>query len=290
MLRSMRLTAALVALRLLKGPFLGFQRSRREIPLQLSAFADEQGRRGHEECVRQNGWLKVNVDRQRAETDYRFYGRVLHGSAPDNFRFLSHPDKAHAWIFGSDALECFVRRSPLEILRTLGYHDGWILQKVEDGCVFKMVIFPMPSEHCVRATWESVFRLARMEDPTCAQDFCRWAPQLKAAYPSIARDGLHGLVHKALARGIHSRNAYQPNPTDAEGFRRAKDLLVQRMGVNEYFTGDGYTMNMNDGKAERGVREYLMPNLKIEDIPGALILDLPLCSRDLPRVHEHNRS
>lgn len=283
MLRSVRLTAALLALRLFEGPFMGFQRSSREATLRLSAFSEDLRVR-EEDLARVRGRTPVSVDRPRAQEDYCFYGRVLHGSEPENFRFLSHPDKAHAWIFGADALECFARQSPLEILRTLGYSDGWIQRKVEDGCIFKMVVFPMTSAHCVRATWESVFLLARAGDPTCEQDFCKWAPQLKAAYPSITGgEDATELGLEALAHRNYSRSTYQPNPTDAEGFRRAKDLLVQRMGVNDQFTGDGYTMNINGGKARRGVREYLMPNVKINDIPGALFLDLPLNAQDLAR-------
>jgi hypothetical protein len=57
-----------------------------------------------------------------------------------------------------------------------------------------------------------------------------------------------------------------------------RGFLYNCLGLNPLFDGDGYT-KMEDGS--RGVLEFLMPNVRVADIPHHRYVDIPVTLADL---------
>jgi len=105
------------------------------------------------------------------------------------------------------------------------------------------------------------------------------APYLKKYRPEFSR--LPFSVIEQMA-GYRFKDADDPtdprfmshenfNKRQAKGLAAVRALLYHTLHLRELFRGDGYTY---DEKGNRGVREYLLPNVEVSSIDGVIVHDL----------------
>ena len=91
-------------------------------------------------------------------------GRMIHGFPPDRDpgfgRLLSSDEwKRLSWVFGPDALSSFLGKDARGICLELGFGETWLEQKLKEGKLFKLAIFPSSSADAAPATWDGVEKL-----------------------------------------------------------------------------------------------------------------------------------
>ena len=192
---------------------------------------------------------------------------------PGQLSTLSHPINPFSWVFGSDGLYSLSQCTDhYQMCIRLGFDKDWIEMRLLNGSVFNLYLFPAFSEQytAVCATWNGVFHLFETEEP-----------EIYAKLESFRSE----LIHSSF-EDIESKSDFEfldvgrRGPSDnryltKERFLSIKDedltlvdcrfFLYCYMGLSRFFDGDGYTV---DKDGERGCKEYLIKNVRLDEIAG----------------------
>jgi hypothetical protein len=133
-----------------------------------------------------------------------------------------------------------------------------------------MVVFPASS--ALEGTWDGVVKLGSTVYPDVA-------PFLKKYRPEFGRIPYSVIEQMA---GYKFKDADDPkdprfmshenfNKRQSKGLAAVRALLYHTLHLRELFRGDGFTY---DEHGNRGVREYLLPNVEVSSIPGVIVHDL----------------
>lgn len=236
--------------------------------------------------------LNVGSDPINHELLQHLAGRVTRGSQESHFVYLQkdRAAKKFAWVMGDDGLVLFLTQSNLDALRSIGCEDRWIRKKLEDGEHFRLGIFHK-SKECVPATWDGLFSLVdRHYSENISSKIRRYAQELKqTSYDEIeARARISYLggcsYFEVNEMGIDG-NSTDPRFMSEERFsecegtlEECRGFLYNRMGLSRLFDGSGFT---KDANGRLIVREYLQPNIPVQNIPAFRYLDLPINDADL---------
>lgn len=153
-----------------------------------------------------------------------------------------------------------------EILMSVGYEVKWLNRKISNELEFYLVIFR--EDKCfdatgtvpVNATWEGIFHLIKMKSQTCAD-------KLLAVWENIKQipcelDGPIDQVSPeeyAVVGSFEGFANFEGEITAALG----RKFLRHTMKCTSLYRGDGYAYSQN---GERGVKEYLMPRVKVANL------------------------
>lgn len=234
----------------------------------------------------------VNVDSINHDFLQQLAGRVTRGSQESHFVYLQkdRAAKKFAWVMGDDGLILFLTQSNVEALHSIGCEDRWIRKKLEDGEYFRLGIFQR-SEECFPATWNGIFSLIdRHYSENISSKIRRHAQALK----QMSHDEIEARARISYLGGCsyfdinemgidgHStdpRFMSEERFSECEGtLEECRGFLYNRMGLSRLFDGSGYTKDSNDRLI---VREYLQPNVPVQDLPGFRYLNLPIDDTDL---------
>ncbi|CAF0725614.1 unnamed protein product [Didymodactylos carnosus] len=219
-------------------------------------------------------------------------GHVTDGSKREDFLYLQKgtPVKKFAWVMGDDGLMLFLTQSNLQALHSLGYEDKWIRRKLKDGECFRLCLFPR-SDECVPGTWDNVFSLVDKHYPTTiSKKLQRHADALKQmSFDDIETRArlsyLAGISYTDVRALAVDRVSTDPRYMSEERYaecegtlEQSRGFLYHRLGLLRLYDGSGFTKDMHGRLI---VREYLQPNMLVEDIVGFRYIDLPIDSTDL---------
>ncbi len=206
--------------------------------------------------------------------------RLIRGSSSEAFEYLAYPhsEKRLAWIAESKKLDELLATSasnmPTAIAASMGKPLDWVKQKLSNGDHWKLVI--LPSESGTLATWSGCMQTVQLAYPEIASKLALHRETLIASSFDLVSESIpEGLSFRQIKDQGESCPYYmnldrmiampEPSVWQVRGF------LYNTIGVNEHFSGDGFTYNE---LGERQSSEYLIPNEKISDIPGAELITL----------------
>jgi hypothetical protein len=208
-------------------------------------------------------------------------GRILRGreTQPEEFDNLGLPGRELVFIMGPDGLSELPGRPLPVALEHIGLTPDYVAGRIAQGYSFKLVVFEGGAEAPL-ATWDNALSLIVERHPALAPDIeahrqaLRETPFQEFAERMLPDDldqiELAGPSHPAFM----TTERYLELPPE---LRRTDPLYLRRWllhteHLGTLFSGDGYVQTP-DG--ERGLKEYLVPNVPLADLQGIEIIDLP---------------
>lgn len=206
-------------------------------------------------------------------------GRLIRGKSAADFESLTNdPTRKLVFLMDSQGLQELEGKSGYQQLIAIGHTPQHILEEVQSkGNRYKLVVWPGGQGPDRPATWDNVAELMKDVYPDVAAKVAARLPELKAADFSHweQQAGYHFAdVKPGDERYIHYDQLKEREGTALE----VRQFLYNACHLRELYTGDGFTKKA-DGT--QGVPEYISPNLRIEDLPGARVIDVKI---DLPPV------
>lgn len=205
--------------------------------------------------------------------------RVLRGMGSTDFEILGSDERRIVFIMGPDGMSALPGMHPLDILNFLGLDPDYVQGRIKQGYHFKLLVF-VGGEDAPLATWDNALDMVAAERPELAEDIERHREVLRtrslesllvsqsATPKQLDAIELAGKTHPSFmtpGRYYMLSDAEKANPAN---LRRVL-LHADHLGI--LFSGDGYT-RMPDG--QRGPAEYLVPNGKVSELSGAILIDL----------------
>ena len=198
--------------------------------------------------------------------------------------------KTFTWVIGDDGLTLFLTQSNLQVLRSLGFEDRSIRKKLEDGKHFLLCVFHR-SDNWIPATWDGVLSLVDYHySNTVSSKIRRHVDALKQmSFDEIETRArlsyLAGASYSDVTQLVIDGNTSDPRFMSEERFsecegtlEESRGFLYNRLGLSRLFDGSGFT---KDPYGQLIVREYLQPNVPVQDIAGFQYLNLPIDATEL---------
>lgn len=199
-------------------------------------------------------------------------GRVIRGRNPEDFKKLSFTEgRRLAWVIGPDGMQALLGESPETIVLSIGKTKQWLNDKLAEGMKWKLVV--IPQSECCLADWAGLLAMVRVYYPEIAEKLLHWSDHLQ-------NNRIAASIDKMLVSSEVKDNPNHPDHMSLERYLTCNDtpenarlFLWHALGMNEQFTGYGYTLKP-DGN--RGLSEYVMPNRILSGLPGCILIDLPM--------------
>lgn len=197
-------------------------------------------------------------------------GRIIRGKVDADFEKLSDdPNRKIVFLTDSAGLAMMLGKSGYEMLIKVGHHPDHIKKQLADGKSYKIVVFP--SSSASDATWEGLQKVTSEVYPDLADDFKKHFVAFRSnsydKFETAAGYKFHDVDDPTNPKFM-SYDAYKASGKSAWELRA---FLYHVLHIKELFKGDGYTYDEN---GKRGVREFLMANKKVSEIPGVVVGDI----------------
>jgi len=202
-------------------------------------------------------------------------GRISKGRTIDEFKTLTDDENdRNAFFLGSDGLEQIIGKSTLEILVNIGFEIPYIIEKINNGYKFQLLILPEGNQEIMfQANWEGVSKLVEFAFPEVKSSFDIHFEAMKSTnFEEIQRKADFDFFEARASGKTH------PNYFTLERFMISQRSLVETraflyhtVGLRELFKGDGYTYT-HDGK--KGYKEYLVPNHYRHELEDLVVVEL----------------
>ena len=164
-------------------------------------------------------------------------------------------------------------RTHRQMLEFVGFEWSWVTEKLAAGHRFRLLLFSFRQAKATRATWDNLLGLVADRSPRCAEKLAPHMPDLKATpYLELIERIGYDVDHLSpeRQREVSSFAAFADDAVPAD-LGRARAFFRHALKCTALFRGDGYAY---DEHGRRGAREYVMPNTRVEDLPGAARVDL----------------
>ena len=203
--------------------------------------------------------------------------RIIRIKEPAHRERLSGDDPSRRIVFVTNAAGStdLLGKNGWECLMHIGYPDDWVRNDLlPSGTQFELIVFP--ETEAKQATWENFLSVVATAYPEFAQDCQTHLQDLKNwKWPWYAMKLLWPIEAQkkktdwgAVNEKYMTPEAYAKSPRDTAHFRA---FLAHSCYANKLFSGDGYTYN---DAGERGLAEFVMPDMVINDIHGVARIDL----------------
>lgn len=209
------------------------------------------------------------------------YGRIVRTQREKPNMLAEESQRKVVMIMGPSGLKKLLGKSGYEALVEIGYTPEYIARNIARGMKFKLVVFDRPEKLRI-ATWTTAVAVLSGCYPELAPILQNALPGLKIT--SLEEfERLAGFTFAEVQASGPSDPRYMTVERLLQSGHTATDVrrfLYHSLHFSELYTGDGYTQT-HDGK--RGVREYLVPNIPICDLPNEHVIDLNI---EIPRINE----
>jgi len=208
--------------------------------------------------------------------DQRIYARILSGlQAQDFLTMTRNVSRKIVFYLDASGLEKMVGISDREKLILIGYPADYIERKLQEGFQYKMVIFKDDTVTKI-ATWDNIEKLMTeiysgqlalyqdVKNLEMVEKVQRNLPLLKEIYKDVE------------SAKIKAAQAYQKIQEMGGELWEVRSFLHENLKLNENFSGDGYT-RLDNG--EKGIAEYISPNIEIKKLKQSVIIDLNLTAK-----------
>ena len=175
---------------------------------------------------------------------------------------------------GSDGLEVLLGKTGYQALLSIGYMRDYIKYRIEKGYKFKLVIFKEDTKVKL-ATWDKMHELIAEIYPDIENKVFIKLSELKNTPFSDIEQEAGWKFNQVDKSGISNPKfmTYE-RFKDSEGtLVDVRSFLYHTVHLRELFSGDGYTYNE---AGERGLKEYIAPNRKIEELEEYRIIDISI--------------
>ncbi len=194
------------------------------------------------------------------------YGRIVRSRsrAPDTLS--DDAARKLVMVTGPTGLRGFLGKSPYEMLLHIGYTLEYIVDRVESGCQFWVVIFDRPQGGVRVATWANCVDVA-------AATYPQVGTILKGAIGELRCKPFQQFQDEAgfSFAEVHTLGAEDPRFMTAERLLESdrsplavRRFLYHTLRLTELYSGDGTTRLHNHS---RGIREYVMKNCTVDELP-----------------------
>jgi len=201
-------------------------------------------------------------------------GRIIRGKKPEDFTTLTDdPDRKIVMLVDPDGLASLLGKNGYEMLIQIGYEPDYLKHKVKEGNQFKLVVFPEGGAAQL-ATWDNVFAMVEQVYPDL-----KFPAQIKADFKAlpfaeIEKQASFKFLDVEKAGKNDSRfMTYQRFVQSAQTLADYRAFLYFTIHLREQYSGDGWTY---DAQGNRGVKEYIIPNLPIADLGPSEMIDLDI--------------
>jgi hypothetical protein len=204
------------------------------------------------------------------------YGRIVRTRAERPWILAEETERRAVMVMGPGALCSLIGKSGYEMVVQVGHTEEYIATKLAQGYKYHVVVFKRPPDQMQLATWKNTLALAATLYPQAAPLFKASSRALKATpYAAFEK-----------AAGFPLSDADANGPTDPRYMTlerllataagddialKVRRFLFHALRLSELYTGDGYTRTH---QGERGVREYIMANRALSDLPESRSLKL----------------
>jgi hypothetical protein len=204
-------------------------------------------------------------------------GRIIRGKKTEDFETLTNdPKRKLVMLMGGDGLASICGKKTLDALVLIGYTKDYIQHRVSEGYQFKLVIFK-ESNNILLATWDNVLEMVgRVYGKDVAIKVGNRLLDMKNLHFSAIQD-----MNKSFdLEEIYREGSSSPRYMTAETFEKSQGtafdvraFLYHAVHLSKLFSGDGYTY---DEQGKRGLKEYIVPNKKLEDLGTHVVIDLDI--------------
>ncbi|HLD99297.1 MAG: hypothetical protein A2428_16965 [Bdellovibrionales bacterium RIFOXYC1_FULL_54_43] len=201
-------------------------------------------------------------------------GRVLKGKAASEFDTLSNdPTRKLIFLMGSDGLEGLVGMNNDQIFTKIGYTSDYIKRLKNEGYKFKLVVFKSQGDDGKLATWNNVGQLVAKLYPGVAS-------KIKTAMPRLKNTSFSRIEQQAPSKfsAVDKVGKSHPDYVDEVRLEKSEGKLWEVRGFLFYkarlmdlYAGDGFT---RDVKGNKGLKEYIVSNKPVKELPSAALTDL----------------
>lgn len=205
-------------------------------------------------------------------------GRLIRGRKPEDFETLTDdPDRRLVLLMGPDGLAQLPGKTGYEMLKAIGYTEAHIVAKVQEGNQFKLAVFP-EGDVARLATWDNVIDIAADTYPDVSVGLYKHREALKMArFEGIAAQADFSFAEVDDIGPTDSRHmTYERYLQSRQDLFDTRSFLYYTLHLREQFGGGGYVI---DRDGNRGMLEYVAPNLPIARLGAHALLDIRV---DLP--------
>lgn len=200
-------------------------------------------------------------------------GRVIRGKTSQDFATLSEdPDRKLILLTDPNGLASLPGVPGFSILIRIGWEPSYAIQKIQDGYKVKLVVFREGGPARL-ATWDGVLEVVCRAYPDIADRMHRHFPTLQSTpFDAIEKDYGHDMSEVDHDGKQHSAfMTYERYLLSADTATNARAFLYFTVHLREQYMGDGYTY---DDKGVRGMKEYMAPNCRLEELYDCQVIDL----------------
>jgi len=205
------------------------------------------------------------------------FGRIIRKKHTEkDFEILSEPFKKLSFVMDGEGLCSLLGKDGNQMLIHTGHEQDWINHQVKAGTTFKLALFSIGPDKCFHVTWDNIIPLLKATYPELKELITsgmldKYIADCKTLqYAEINKQWKHNIL-EVYYKGIADErfvtierfiNIAAPSLSDFRAF------LFHEVGLSVLFNGNGYTMTE---KGECGLREYITRNVRLSELPHALI-------------------
>ena len=208
-------------------------------------------------------------------TVHGLHGRILRGRSEGDFETLTDDPARRAVIaIGADGLTQMLTATSTRAFDLIGYRTEHVRHLMNSGYKFRLVVF-QKNGLLLRATWDNVAQIVSTAYPSVRDAMVKFLPALSLfPFDLWLEETNFDWVE------VNKLGPYDWRYMTLERFERSRQwacdlrqFLYHTLSLKELFTGDGYTKTE---KGVRGVKEYIMPNMKLADLGAHVVLPMDI--------------
>ncbi|HEY3999962.1 MAG TPA: hypothetical protein VGO93_13895 [Candidatus Xenobia bacterium] len=206
-------------------------------------------------------------------------GRLLRGRQPSDFTTLTaDQDRRVVMLMDDDGIRALEGLNGHDKLIRIGYTPDYIAQSLQAGDRYKLAVWPRGTRE-KSATWDNVLTMVEHAYPEVAGQVAAQRAGLKS-HDFLAIERMGGYSFTSLDPSDPRYMTVKRLHAASGSLVEVRDFLYHVVHLRELFTGQGYTLQA-DGR--RGVAEYIMPNVRLAQIPGLRLTDIEIVNKKTTR-------
>ena len=199
------------------------------------------------------------------------FGRLIRGKSPEEFSSLSSDlERRLVFLLDSEGLSELPGKTGYQMLIHVGHSPTDIHERViRQGKHYKLAVFRLAK--AVRlADWDGIVAAASEAYPEYAETFEHH--RLALAHYSLGEiEDQAGFKFSQILETDERYMSCERFSCSEQTLWQTRAFFYHVLQLRALFSGDGYTYTY-DG--QRGLREYIIPNIELSRLEGSMLIDL----------------
>ena len=205
--------------------------------------------------------------------------KIMRPSDSNSFYTLSNKNKPFSFVVeGVGLYNLSQYKTDYDKVISLGHEKRYIANSLKKRYYFNLYLFPEKSNQyqCLVATWDNVFKLIFQTEPEIYKKIEKFKDDLEnKTYDEIESESdfeFLRIYQLGIKDGRYmTKQRFLAKDEDEITISDVRFILYCWMGLNKLSSGDGYT---TDKHGNKGCKEYLMNNMKLNDINQLKVVHL----------------